>query len=553
MSVCLNMRLNRIHIGEYKNLKDVEIDFSACDNVAVFAGRNGSGKSNFLEAVSLIMKEHLGYGDVDERLLFYEAEFDSCGTHVKVKRQIGCQETSLLNSSRRCSGRQQVIAMYCGEFKRLLEFGYKRDEGRFSAPDLTAISVDNYPIALLTMVLSDAKSMSAVLDVEEGLISINKLEFRLETPVVDIREEGPQNEFEEIFWRLSNVVRQSDGTREISPHDFLEIISCGNELSPRMLYWVLSQLVDKETFSHLDDISITFGLKDGSEFSSNDLSEGEKRFVLLKATCEYLSDDDALLLLDEPDAYINDSRKLDLYDMIVANAARGVTILMTTHSPLLIDYIPDNRLFVFEKEGGLVKVHKGSKYNALVALTDSRMSIFSTRPILMLEGKSDLNIIEHAISALGRLDPRKYGTFRLSKAFDVYIMGGAQCAVEQLRLLKKYFPNRRIELIFDNDNGGRSGRKGCEEECTENIRTHLLPAPDGCAGDFGIEEYFEKRYLVECINEQLSAPNCKGFQSIPNFKDQLKKELGSKSDRIPPDAEFKRFSKLVDLIMRLSE
>ena len=51
------MKLRKVKILEYKNLKDIEIDFSRCDGLAVVAGKNGSGKSNLLEALSLIMCE----------------------------------------------------------------------------------------------------------------------------------------------------------------------------------------------------------------------------------------------------------------------------------------------------------------------------------------------------------------------------------------------------------------------------------------------------------------------------------------------------------------
>ncbi|WP_457570768.1 AAA family ATPase [Desulfovulcanus sp.] len=56
------MRLDRFWIGEYKNLKDVTVDFDEDHWVTVVIGWNGTGKSNVLEALAslfrdLVMKE----------------------------------------------------------------------------------------------------------------------------------------------------------------------------------------------------------------------------------------------------------------------------------------------------------------------------------------------------------------------------------------------------------------------------------------------------------------------------------------------------------------
>ena len=59
------MRLDKFRIGSakdrpkhaYKNLKDVRIDFEEKQWVTVVIGWNGTGKSNVLEALSIIFRE----------------------------------------------------------------------------------------------------------------------------------------------------------------------------------------------------------------------------------------------------------------------------------------------------------------------------------------------------------------------------------------------------------------------------------------------------------------------------------------------------------------
>ena len=50
------MRLDEVAIGNFKNLRDLRIDFDRKSPYTVLVGENGAGKSNLLEAVTLIFK-----------------------------------------------------------------------------------------------------------------------------------------------------------------------------------------------------------------------------------------------------------------------------------------------------------------------------------------------------------------------------------------------------------------------------------------------------------------------------------------------------------------
>jgi AAA15 family ATPase/GTPase len=51
------MRLHWLWIGEYKNLKDVTIDFDQEEWITVVIGWNGTGKSNVLEALATLFRD----------------------------------------------------------------------------------------------------------------------------------------------------------------------------------------------------------------------------------------------------------------------------------------------------------------------------------------------------------------------------------------------------------------------------------------------------------------------------------------------------------------
>ena len=51
------MRLDRLSIPNYRNLRSFEIDFDESQPTTVLLGRNGSGKSNLIEAIVEIFRE----------------------------------------------------------------------------------------------------------------------------------------------------------------------------------------------------------------------------------------------------------------------------------------------------------------------------------------------------------------------------------------------------------------------------------------------------------------------------------------------------------------
>lgn len=51
------MRIDKLKINDFKNLKDFQIDIDESQLTSVFIGRNGAGKSNLLEAIVIIFRD----------------------------------------------------------------------------------------------------------------------------------------------------------------------------------------------------------------------------------------------------------------------------------------------------------------------------------------------------------------------------------------------------------------------------------------------------------------------------------------------------------------
>ncbi|KAA6319085.1 DNA replication and repair protein RecF, partial [termite gut metagenome] len=79
------MRIYKVYIEDFKNLKQFEIDLSPNEMNTVLLGQNATGKSNFIEALVLIFK----YLDLEkeppkELTLKYRIEYECRGVRVVI-------------------------------------------------------------------------------------------------------------------------------------------------------------------------------------------------------------------------------------------------------------------------------------------------------------------------------------------------------------------------------------------------------------------------------------------------------------------------------------
>ena len=86
-----------------------------------------------------------------------------------------------------------------------------------------------------------------------------------------------------------------------------------------------------------------------------DFSEGEKKMILVKAALEFAAQEDSLFILDEPDAHIHLSNKIQIRN-VLEEYQQNRQIIITTHSPTLTKAIPKEGIYCLEK--GKVKEFK---------------------------------------------------------------------------------------------------------------------------------------------------------------------------------------------------
>src|ERR1700730_13580956 len=78
------MRLDEVTIGEFKNLRDLHVDFDESSSYTVLVGENGAGKSNLIEALSLIFRNL----DLDQEAQFtYHIKYRCRDHDIEVRAQ----------------------------------------------------------------------------------------------------------------------------------------------------------------------------------------------------------------------------------------------------------------------------------------------------------------------------------------------------------------------------------------------------------------------------------------------------------------------------------
>lgn len=397
------MKLKRVVIKNYKNLKDVEINFPD-SNIVAFIGNNGSGKSNILENIAhtfSVAKDFNNRNDIDY-IFDYIYQIDSNEYRIE---DDGVRFLYYKNNARDIknigNGLPKVIfTYYAGETGRLNSYSecfqksydeylkLKRDDN-IDLKFVTSFSLKDFSIAFFanyvfqTPILEKIKELLGFSGVEEhrilmhfkkpywssadgsgenvwGARGFNKFFF---DKLLEEDEEygvGPFIEFDSGEDYITLAVGHSDLFRNLAE-------------TPLELYTKLKAMLDS---GFLETIRI-FVRKDGEMFPIELFSEGEKQLANLLMLMDLTKEFKALFLLDEFDAYLHPNWQREFIKLISEINIRG-QVLLTTHSPATVSKMKKENLF--RVVDGTIRVANRETYNrSLDNIMEENMGI-SLRP-----------------------------------------------------------------------------------------------------------------------------------------------------------------------------
>ena len=561
------MRLQKLHIQtRFKNIERLEIDFSTKDGLTVLIGNNGSGKSNILEALSSVFAGlyNAKYSPPFSYFLKYTINSNDITIVYKLNtKQYTLKVNGVEDNIKSEYLPSRVIANYSGEESRLWNTYYKPFYDDYiqaikgaALPNLQFVFINKYywDIALLTLHFYDFDVFTDIRDFcqkEIGIANINSISFKFDVAKLATYVQNPVVDFVKAI----NPTNEASLTLTL-PELKEKVAYITNEIE--FFNYLTAAFMPKE---HKLITQIEFNFN--QNLTTDSFSEGEKKLILVKLVLEVVGDENALILLDEPDSHIHISRKQDLQKLI--NQYESRENVLTTHSPTLTHCFDNKHIVMLNKNNNNdVEIVLQDKQDIVHQLTDGiwsyqQQNIFlsSDNDILLVEGKTDINIIKEAIK---KLQDDKYKSL---ENLEFIPTGGAS----GLRLFIDKFTakaNQKIIGILDKDKAGNDEanvvltkaeqlqiNKNGFAKLEDSKNTFVLQLPKlESMGDsqFEIEDYFGIEKLVS-----IAITKIKDKKMLKDFNMEKKAVKKGLIDEMKSyeKKDFEDFRVLLDLILKI--
>jgi len=354
--------LQHVSLKNYKSIKDVEIDFKPGLNIII--GKNGSGKTNFINALNAIL--NFKYNDLldteyDIKASFKKGEIDF---HAFVKYFMpndllefdGHIGRSFNNENRlKINGEGVEIPENLNErdFLRdqdyyfldiLIKHGtYYREDAQFINLPLSFVLVNNGKVTnqLMSVISDDNRSM--FIEVYFYRLNILLVQLYSTYSAIDAAEFANQVSLEELkieilsfsdrcLRKINNLISDFSPIKGLRLNPNFIVIKDDIERKLIIANFYLEFLVDENW--------LTFRL----------LSDGTKRLfyiiseILSRDSLSYAGDDDLFIaLLEEPELGIH-PHQLHKLMQFIKEQSREKQIIITTHSPQVLDALGPDEL-----------------------------------------------------------------------------------------------------------------------------------------------------------------------------------------------------------------
>jgi len=585
------VKLKSLYIQKYKNLAPITINFESGNGLTMLVGNNGSGKSNVLEAISGIFHDLFKGKDSRKIKCDYKLQY--------TLNEINCviEQT---NGFLRCYGPKfkrreyfieenaphNIIGLYSGEENRLWTSFYetyyksyiKRIKTNRHQERMRLMLINKYywNVALLTLLLSSNETLKPFIENDLGITSISTIELKFNFKYFD-----DVNELLKTFINRINPDHKSKiecNLEDLRNSIFYSVLTDenGNILVDENGNKLLAEIgiTDTEVFQNLTQAYMPKNekiIKDiiiqiDDDITVEQLSEGEKKLILVKTVLEILSDEKTLVLMDEPDAHLHEGRKPALCNMMREYPNRQIVI--ATHSPIMAQIANEKELLMLELENGKSTILTDEKIEKIKKLSGTSwdvigqgMMLRSSRPLVVFEGKTDIKYVKRAIDLLKDENPL-YGQIQV----DYMSAGGADNMQFFITDLLEVIPsNKKIIVFFDRDDEGQKGAAALLNLTTsdeaiaqyndikrDNLTVSFIPYKTGVnRGDFLIEDYFSWDKTVKPMVDKTIENSHHPLKNLPKLSSRIKKGLEDKHMTFTKE-EFEGFITLLDKIVKLS-
>lgn len=357
------MKLDKLWVSEFKNLKNITIDFDQNELVTVIIGWNGAGKSNVIEALVIIFRDlDLHYPPA----FSYDLEYVCRGRKIYIEARVNddkkdrykikCHPINKPNESKNLSNKEffedgdkkylptNVFGYYSGPSDRLATHFYehqRRFREQLIYPEKFNLNENTLPLrplfyaqkvhsnfVLLAFFLSEDEKIKKFLKEKLFIDGLESVMFVISKPDWKSSEGDPR------FWNAKGVVQPflerlyeaSLAPMDIKftlPHplkkngenvdalflflkDLDALRNVGNHTSDKDFFKLLESIYFSSLI-HEVQIRVKVNEKNGTNelLTFRELSEGEQQLITVLGLLRFTRDDESLFLLDEPDTHLN--------------------------------------------------------------------------------------------------------------------------------------------------------------------------------------------------------------------------------------------------------
>lgn len=561
------MKINSFYINEFKNIYKQKMQFPDSMSFLTLIGLNGSGKSNYLEAISLMFNKLFYSQDLHSNMFGFELDYTmSDGSKYTISNE-SFKKNGIEVERDQLSLPTNVIACYSGESQRLwkqayegpyMEFFNHAVSNEYDEPKMLYINKYAWPLCLIALLCCDDNNIREFLKSHFNVDEKQDAEvcFKIEK---DKLKAYKSSKLTDLLQRLDDKVNIATlSSMDIEPN--LQLGS--KEFCRHLFFYLYLAFMPKRNNTNKIEAAITHIDVIIKGMSYRDISEGEKKLLLIKCISSLLANENSVIILDEPDAHVHIANKEQICNM--CQTFPGVCIL-STHSPYIINHIAFESIRYIDngkiKEIDDIKALVSDISNHSIDILEGSL-LFTNKRLIITEGPYDIKYIKHAAEKLSE-DNEEYVKF---KKISFVSQGGANNVTsffeESIKPVLSGLD--KVLFIFDIDASTGSGQKGYKEalsiieqypgkvDAIYYSKTYPIPANVSVdnAKPYYIEDYFTQEEECRSVLAGLSHPMSYAdvmvaTTHINKMKNHLKKRYENYQK-----AELEGFKVLLDEILR---
>lgn len=354
------MKIRALKIKKFKNLEDFEIHFSDADSVNLIIGKNGSGKSNLLKAITLIFSQiYRGVNFTFDFVLKYECR----GREIEINAKKGNHESSrilidgtmadysafrlTIDSNTNSLLPDNLVVYYSGMSQEMKEIAQPhaksfrnklmKGQSNLDIRDIFYFEPLHFELILLTFFSKDYKDVF--------LENFNIKDFINCRIKFNNDSKNAKGNVNNVINRLK-AIENKEGEIIITKDELLRVKEDIGGIYEDIFFKTFDGIL---IGGYIDSISIEFSLADGSVINSNDLSEGEKQLISIQGLTSFLKEKETLFLFDEPDTFMHLIWQASFISSLSETLSQNhMQAIITTHSPQLLSNLKEGTIFLME-------------------------------------------------------------------------------------------------------------------------------------------------------------------------------------------------------------